>query len=86
VIKATAGIGAAASGVMLDLIQWPTGESVRIAADVPSETLFRLSMIAGPGLAIGFIPAVLLWRRYQLTKARHEEIRAQIEARAVVDP
>lgn len=82
IIKATAGLGAATSGIVLDLIEWPTGESVKTAADIPSETLFQLSMIAGPCLAIGFVPALLLWRNYQLSKTRHEQILSQIEARA----
>ena len=82
IIKATGGLGAATSGIVLDLIEWPTGESVKTAADIPSETLFHLSMIAGPCLAIGFIPALLLWRNYQLSKTRHEQILSQIEARA----
>ena len=82
IIKATAGLGAATGGIVLDLIEWPTGESVKTAADIPSETLFQLAMIAGPGLAIGFVPAILLWRNYRLSKSRHEQILSQIEARA----
>ena len=80
VIKATGGIGAAASGIVLDVIAWPTGESVRTASDVPAETLFQLAMVAGPGLAIGFIPAVMLWRNYRLSKRRHEQILAELDA------
>ncbi len=82
IIKATGGIGAATSGIVLDLIAWPTGESVQSAADIPRETLFQLAMVGGPGLAIGFIPAVLLWRKYQLSKSRHAEILAQLQAGA----
>ena len=82
VIKATGGLGAATSGIVLDIIEWPTGESVQSAADVPTETLFQLAMVAGPALAIGFIPAVLLWRNYKLTKHRHEEILTELQAGA----
>ena len=82
IIKATGGIGAATSGIVLDIIEWPTGESVQSAADVPAETLFQLAMVAGPALAIGFIPAVLLWRNYKLTKRRHGEILTELQAGA----
>lgn len=74
IVKATAGMGAAFSGVVLDLITWPTGDHIKTAADVPSETLFYLSMIAGPGLALGVAPAVWIFLRYPLNRARHDAI------------
>ncbi len=80
VIKATAGIGAAASGLVLDLINWPAGEHIRSAADVPQESLLALSIVAGPAFAIGLLPALWLFAQYQLSHARHAEILSQLNS------
>lgn len=82
IIKATSGAGAAVAGISLDLIRWPIGETIQTSADVPPDTLIKLALIAGPVLAIGFIPALLMWRNYGLSKARHQEIQEQIRSRA----
>ena len=82
VLKATGGVGAALGGVVLDLIHWPRGAAVRTAANIPHDTLFNLSMIAGPGVVIGIFPAILLWRRYTLDKRRHIEVLEQLRAQA----
>ena len=81
VIKATAGLGSAVSGLALDLIQWPTGEHVKSAADIPADVLFKLAMIGGPGLAVGFIPAIWCFNHYALDRQRHAAIRTEIDAR-----
>lgn len=81
VIKATAGIGAAVSGLALDLIHWPTGEHIRTSADIPSDVLFKLAMIGGPALALGFIPAIWCFNHYTLDRRRHAAIRGEIDER-----
>ena len=81
IIKATAGIGPAIAGVLLDFINWPDAETIQSGEAIPPDTLFQLAMIAGPGLAIGFIPALLMWRNYSLDKARHKIILAKIHSR-----
>ena len=81
VAKATAGIGGAASGFVLELIRWPTGAGVQSAADIPAGTLFQLAMVAGPGLAVGFLPAIWCFNHYRLDRERHGQIVQQLEAR-----
>lgn len=81
IIKATGGIGVSVSGFVLDLISWPAGDHVKTAADVPDDALFALSMVAGPFLAIGIIPALIFFNRYQLTRSRHAAILAKLDAR-----
>lgn len=83
VLKASAGLGGAISGVALDLIHWPTGEQVKTAADIPADTLFNLAMIAGPGLVIGILPAVWCFSRYTLDRQRHQAILVELKGRRV---
>ena len=81
VIKATAGIGGAISGFVLDLISWPKGDDVQTAADIPADMLFQLSMVAGPALAIGFLPAIWCFMHYRLDRGEHQSIVRELEAR-----
>jgi len=81
IIKATAGIGVSVSGFVLDAINWPVGGHVKSAADIPPDSLFALSMIAGPFLALGVIPSIYFFSRYKLTRARHAEIVLALAAR-----
>lgn len=81
VTKATAGVGSGMSGFVLDLISWPRGESVKTGADVPVDTLFQLAMVAGPGLAIGFIPAIWCFTHYRLDRNQHQLIMAALDRR-----
>ncbi|NKB98741.1 MAG: hypothetical protein GKR90_09655 [Pseudomonadales bacterium] len=82
IIKATAGIGAATSGIVLDFIEWPAGDHIRTAADVSQDALFSLSLVAGPFLALGLLPALYFFSKYRLTRARHAEILTELRARA----
>ena len=79
--KATGGIGSAVSGFILDLIDWPRGEHVQSAADIPPDALFALAMVAGPGLALGFIPAVWCFMHYRLDRDKHRAIVDELNAR-----
>ena len=81
VLKATSGIGGAIAGIALDLISWPLGDNVKTFADVPAESLFLLSIVAGPGLAIGVIPAVWCFSKYSLGRDRLALIQAELAAR-----
>jgi len=84
VSKASGGVGAAISGVALDLIHWPVGEHVKTAADIPPDTLFMLAMIAGPGLAIGLLPALWCFNHYTLDRQRHADILSKLEERRMM--
>ena len=78
--KCAAGLGSAIAGLVLDLIQWPTGSAIRSAADIPSETLFQLALIQGPLIALLAIPGALCLLGYRLNRARLSEIQTQIRA------
>lgn len=86
VTKASGGIGAAFTGVALDLIQWPVGENVKTAADIPAEALFKLAMIGGPALALGTLPGVWCFNHYTLNRQRHAAVLTALEKRQTSMP
>jgi len=73
--KATAGVGIAIGGVLLDVIAWPTGDTIRTAADVPPETLTYLAILAGPVVASAAVPFFYCIRHYRIDRKRHASIR-----------
>jgi Na+/melibiose symporter-like transporter len=79
--KATAGAGIAVGGVLLDLIAWPTGDTIRTAADVPPETLTQLAVLAGPVVASAAVPFFYCIRHYRIDRKRHGDIRAALSGR-----
>ncbi len=84
--KATTGIGNIISGFALDLIDWPRGDQIRTAADVPPETIVSLGMVYGPYVAaFGFV-SVWCYTHYHLTKERHEEILVELTRRREQTP
>lgn len=78
--KCSAGLGSFFAGLILSWIDWPTGEVVKSAADVPPETLFQLAFIAGPVIALLAIPGALCLSGYRLNRTRLEEIQAELRA------
>ena len=76
--KATSSIGHLFGGICLDLIEFPASA---VPGEVASGTLFRLGLIEGPLAAIPGVIAVYFYWRCQVTRARHAEVRAQLEAR-----
>lgn len=72
--KATSGFGNFIGGMGLDIISWPTGTSVRTAADIPPETLINLGLLYGPVVSAFAIVSLWCYSHYKLTRARHEEI------------
>lgn len=81
-LKLTEGVGAVTGGLALELIRWPTGEHIKTALDIPPDSLFWLSIIAGPAMAIGFIPAAWCFSHYRLDEGRHRAILAELENRS----
>ena len=79
--KATAGFGNFIGGIGLDIISWPRGTDIQTAADVPAETLFNLGLLYGPIVAGFSIIALWCYTRYDLTKERHADILAKLNAR-----
>ena len=78
--KCSAGLGNLIAGFVLEWIDWPVGEGVKTAADIPSETLIQLAVIAGPVIALLTIPGVLCFRGYRLNRQRVQEIQAELAA------
>jgi Na+/melibiose symporter-like transporter len=79
--KAPVGLGTIIAGFGLEIINWPTGAHIRSAADVAPETIAHLGILFGPFVA-GF-GLVCLWcySHYDLSRARHDEILAELGRR-----
>ena len=85
--KAPVGIGSMISGFGLWLIDWPQGEEVQSAADIPPETLAQLGILYGPALAIMGMVGMFFYSRYRLDRGVHEEIQAELASRrGATDP
>lgn len=83
--KATSGFGAVIAGLGLEFINWPIGNEIRTAADVPAQTIIDLGLFYGPFVAgLGFI-SVWFYTQYRLTPTRHAEMLQEMQQRRVVD-
>lgn len=71
-------LGQFLAGVALDLIAFPPKA---VPGQVPDDVLFKLAMIEGPLGAVPGLLAAFFYARYRITRARHAEIRAELEAR-----
>ena len=80
--KATSGFGTLIGGVGLDLIDWPRGENMGERVDVPAQTLVDLGILYGPVVAGFSVVALWCFTRYDLTRARHAQIRAALAGSA----
>jgi glycoside/pentoside/hexuronide:cation symporter, GPH family len=79
--QAATGLGGLTAGLALDLISWPTGISIRTAADVPPEALVNLGLLYGPIIGCCSILTFWCYSHYRLTRERHEEILAALATR-----
>ena len=76
--KAVSGLGTLLGGLVLSFIAFPTHLS---PAEVPADTIVKLGVAVGVLLPLlHFIPISLIFR-YRITRARHAQIRAELEAR-----
>ena len=66
----------------LDLIRWPTGPEIRTVADVEPGTSTQLAIVAGPVIALSFIPWYLCTRGYNIDRGRHAEIQTALVRRS----
>ncbi len=78
--KASSAFGHLAAGIALDVIRWPLGAGVQ-PEDVPPEVLWNFGLIYGPLLATFGVAALVFFARYQLSRARLDEIHRELEAR-----
>ena len=77
--KAVSGLGTLMSGLILTLVAFPT--EAKMAAAVPAETIRNLGIVVGVIVPIFYLIPIGLIRRYRITRARHAEIRAELERR-----
>lgn len=76
--KAVSGIGIVLSGIILDLIDLPTGVD---PAKVPSDAIRRLGLIVGMCLPLLYFVPIGLLTRYKITRQAHAEIRRALDER-----
>ena len=79
--KATSGVGAFFGGLSLDLIDWPRGDHIQYASDVPVETLASLGMVYGPIVSGFAVLSILLTLQCKMTRAGHDAVVAELDAR-----
>ncbi len=81
--KCTGALGSLLAGFVLTVIDWPTGESVKTAADLPEQTVLMLGLLAGPGAAFVAVPGVLCLLGYRLDREKTAEIQRRLRERVV---
>ena len=79
--KCMGALGSLLAGAMLTFIAWPTGETIRSAADVPAETILSLGVYSGPVAAMLAIPGFVCLLGYRLDRARVAQIQQELAAR-----
>jgi Na+/melibiose symporter-like transporter len=82
--KAASGIGSLAAGIGLDLIQFP--RNVAQISAVPEQKVFLLGLAVGPGMLVLYLLMLIFLARYPITRERHAEILAELEARHLEHP
>lgn len=80
VVKATGALGVIIGGTLLDVIAFPRGAAM---GTVPTDTVWMLGFIQGPATSVFTLLGLGLYLGYRLDRARHAEIVAALEQRAV---
>ncbi len=76
--KAVSGVGIVLGGLLITLIEFP----LQTAPDmVPEHIIFRLGLVVGVLLPLLYLIPIALVTRFNITKAVHADIRAQLDAR-----
>ena len=79
--KSASGLGTLAAGVALDLINWPKGQAIQSAADVPPDTLIQLALLCGPIVSGFALVSVWCYSHYDLSRQAHQNILDQLAER-----
>jgi Na+/melibiose symporter-like transporter len=79
--KAVSGFGNFLGGVLLDWIDFPRGQVAAAVGNVPEETIFRLGLIAGPGLVVFYLFGLWFVSRMRLTRERYGQISLALRER-----
>lgn len=78
--KATSGFGHLLAGIAIDVIDFPVSAE---PGTVDADKVFNLGLVDGPIAVIPGAIAVFFYLKYNLTRSRHTEIQAELEARRV---
>ena len=78
-LKVPTGLGQALGGMLVGWVGLPPGAQ---PGTIEADALFRLGMAAGPIVAASFLVPLVLFTRYDLSRARHRELRRVLDARA----
>jgi Na+/melibiose symporter-like transporter len=78
-VKATAAMGVAFGGVILDVIEFPRGGAA--LGSVAEDVIWKLGFAQGPATSVFSLCGLLLYLGYRLDRARHAEILRELEAR-----
>jgi Na+/melibiose symporter-like transporter len=76
--KASSGLGHLFAGIAIDVISFPVGAE---PGTVAPDTLFKLGLVDGPIAVVPGAIAVFFYLKYNLTRARHTQIQAELNAR-----
>lgn len=76
--KLTTGLGHLLAGIAMDWIAFPTGAS---PGEIDPEVVFQFGVIAGPLTLLPGLISILFYSRYRIDKARHDEIRRELQTR-----
>jgi Na+/melibiose symporter-like transporter len=76
--KAVSGVGAILGGLIITLIAFPMGVA---PSEIPGDAILRLGIVVGVALPALYVIPILLVTRYRITRERHAEIRAALDAR-----
>lgn len=79
--KSSAALGSLIGGSALDLLSWPTGSSIRSAADVPPDVLVNLGLVWGPLALLLALPGLWFLNSYRLSREAHAQILNELHAR-----
>ncbi|WP_372783909.1 MFS transporter [Litorivivens sp.] len=80
--KASYGLGSFFAGIALDIIAFPRGVA---PADVATDSITRLAIVAGPLLTLLFVFVLVIIRRYPLDAARYQEIEIALQRSTAVN-
>lgn len=67
-------------GIIIDVIEWPLGSDIT-PDKVPPEKIWELGFAYGPLLAALPVIAIIILSRYNISRERHAEIRAELDVR-----
>jgi Na+/melibiose symporter-like transporter len=76
--KAVSGVGTLLGGLIITLIEFPTGLA---AAEVPPGAILRLGIVVGVVVPLLYLFPISLITRYRITEEVHDEIKAELDAR-----